>query len=157
MSAVLNKTDDFRSPLFKYTRKELEYLARAENRKDIEPGMPADLMRKKFLERPPSKWPRPTAGVLGQMYRSGTPPYDEWLKKVYYRDMPQPADTQEQKVIERDALTDLEEQWKAQSVIGGPDYESMTFQQLKKECAELGIQFKRTDKKPVLIEKLRNG
>lgn len=152
MTVVLHKVYDDRGPLQKYMRQELLHLARRENREDIDPEMPGDLIRRKFSERPPSEWPRPVRGVLGKPGRFVVPPYDTWCKTAFGSVEPE-AETTE--VVETDPLSDLERQWMAAKT-AETDFNSLPFWKLKQECKARGISFKRTDTKHALLEKL-NG
>lgn len=147
----LSKIQDYRNPIQKLSRKELEYLARYENRADIEDGMPAELMKAKFEAQPPAQYPRPMRDQLGSQAWLRVPPYEEWVKTAFSRT----SEPQEQTVNETDSVSDLENQWlaqKAQEI----DFSELPFWQLKQECKKRGIKFTRTDKKKDLLGKL-NG
>ncbi len=145
----LNKIQDQRAPLFRLTRKELEYLARKEGRNDVVPGMPADLMRQQFIARPPSSFPRPMRGHLGSLKQLRIPKYEDWLK-VAFSNAPIP-EPQEQKVEEVNTADDLRRQWEAQQAPM-----PMTITEARQECKRRGIKIARTDKLVDLREKL-NG
>ena len=155
MVATLNKITDRRTPLQKYTRKELQYMAQVEGREDIDPAMPADLMRRKFMEHPPAMWPRPMSGTLGMHFDLKIPPFDKW-RQIAYGQSPTSTEPKEDEVRQATVEDDLAAQWEAQQkpVL---DYSEMPFYQLKKECKRMGIPFKRTDKKKDLLEKLTGG
>lgn len=143
----LNKIQDYRSPLHKLTRKELEYLARKEGRTDVVPGMPADLMRLQFESRPPSSLPRPMRGHLGSSGELRIPSYDNWLR-VAFGNAPSQQIT-EQPVHEVTAANDLKRQWESQQKT-----EPLTITELRQECKRRGIDIARTDKMTDLRAKL---
>ena len=108
LSPELKHIEDPRSPLEKFSRKELEYLARFEGRDDIDPAMPVDLMREAFRARPPRQWPRPVLSSIGMNAgRRVTPPYERWKDVAFGQvSAPQPVEIQE-----INALENLKEQW----------------------------------------------
>ena len=148
----LHSVQDTRNPIAKLSRKELEYLARYENRDDIVDGMPAEIMKRRFMDRPPSVMPRPMRAQLGSQSRLNVPPYDTWVQVAFGKAAPQP---EPQDVPETDAASDLEKQWMAQQA-QETDFNGIPFWKLKQECKARGISFTRTDNKAALVAKL-NG
>jgi len=169
MGAILKRTDDDRTTLERLTRTELVYLARHEGRDDIDPAMPAQLMVRLFEAKPPARIPMPMRGLTGQQYRLVIPPYNRW-KEIAFARTELPVPVEEDKIPQVDALDDLANQWRRNNIgettaenlpasisnKNDPEFWEMPFYRLKKECAERGIPFKRTDGKQILLEKL-NG
>lgn len=155
---LLQKVEDRRSTLDRLGRKELAYLARKEGRDDIDPEMPAELIRRLFQAKPPSEYPRPIRGMLGSQNAYRIPPYQEWLR-VAFGNTPIPQ-REPEKVREVDALSDLERQWKSQKQVeqlpdGVPrNYENLPMSSLRKIAKENGLVIPRTTKKPDLCAKL---
>lgn len=73
------RVDDPRNTLERLTKRELVFLAKSEGRRDIDPSMPAELIRMKFRQKLPTRWPRPMRGGLGANKALVIPPYDDWL------------------------------------------------------------------------------
>ncbi|MDH3639020.1 MAG: hypothetical protein OES09_11250 [Gammaproteobacteria bacterium] len=152
MYAKLDKVFDPRPHVKMYSRKELEYIARHEGRlgKDIQSGMPAELMQRRLAENPPSVWPIPVRRALGTMAQPlRIPPFEAWVAWAYQQHVSAPV--VQESVKEVDAADDLERQWKESQ-----DFSSMPFYKLKQECKKREIKFARTDKKTDLLRKL-NG
>lgn len=147
----LNKIQDTRHPIEKLSRKELEFLVRKEGR-DIDPDMPANLVRRHFIENPPSVMPRPMRPQLGSQARLVVPPYEQWVRSAFGAD---PADPVETEVVEASANDDLRAQWEREKS-AATDWAALPFWQLKKECKRRGIKMTRTDGKAVLVAKLSN-
>lgn len=126
----LQKIIDPRDNLEKLRRTELYRLAKSEGLSDIEPGMPAILMRRMLRDRGIRDVPdpnRPLGGVSNI----------EHLQKEIEEE-PVRADDLLKSAYETDKLA------------------QMPFFALRRLCKDRGIAFSRTDKKPVLIGKL-NG
>lgn len=108
----LRPIDDPRGPLEKYSRKELEYLARYEGRQEVDPRMPVELMREHFRGRPPRMWPRPMFAGLGMTAgRRATPPYEQWCQAAFGREVPLP----EPEIMEVNALDVVKADWERES------------------------------------------
>lgn len=153
MTATLHSIQDARNPIQKLSRKELEYLARYEKRDDIVEGMPAELMKRKFLDRPPAMMPIPVRSQLGSDKRLIVPPYETWVRVAFAR--PGARRVEPEEIPETDAVSDLEKQWLAQKA-AETDFAALPFWKLKQECKARGIAFTRTDNKAALVAKL-NG
>lgn len=91
----------------------MEYLARKEGREDVQPGMPAELMRRRFQERPPASFPRPMRGSLGSQHSLRIPHYGEWLV-VAFSDGARPVE-KKPVIQEVKAEDELERQWSQQA------------------------------------------
>jgi len=153
MGASLKEIIDPRGIFEKFTRKELEYLARLESREDIDPEMPAQLMRARFQNNPPARMPRPMRATLGAFRRLVVPPYDDW-KRVAFNEIP-PAPVAEE-VEQKDALSDLEAQWsQIKTEKKQPSKEKpKKMHELKAEAKRLGIKQSNKDTKAILEQKI---
>ena len=155
----LDKVQDPRGYLEKYSRKELEYLARLEGISDIQPGMPALLMWQFIAQRPPAKWPIPIRQKFGPSAEQlRVPPYDTWKNSQYGERQAQSEPT----ITEVNATDDLAKQWAAENATQTepiPDKPAKRVPKialLRRECKTRGIKWARTDKAVDLEAKL-NG
>lgn len=109
----LRSVDDPRGVLEKYSRKELEYLARFEGVQELDPAMPVDLMRDIFRRKPPRQWPRPMLASIGTFAgRRVTPPYDQWINRAFGQQSAMPLP----EIKEVNALDVLREDWEQQKI-----------------------------------------
>jgi hypothetical protein len=131
----LNRIDDPRDPLSKARRSELVRYARANGVKEIDPDMPAllmrDILRRRGLTRPPIP-NRP----LGAQVQNGLP-----------------AVGTQQNGVEADALADLARQYQQQRQPPlAPS--TMGINELRAECKRLGIRLSRRDNMNSMREKI---
>jgi len=146
MGASLKEIIDPRGIFEKFTRKELEYLARLESREDIDPEMPAQLMRARFQNNPPARMPRPMRATLGAFRRLVIPPYEDWCKAAF---VAMEAPVPQQEIPETDALSDLEKQYKSSK--------PKKMHELKAEAKKLGVKQSNKDTKAILEQKIEDA
>lgn len=135
----LNRIDDPRDPLSKARRSELVKYARANGIKEIDPDMPAllmrDILRRRGLTRPPIP-NRP----LGAQVQNGLPAI---------------AAGAQQGGVEADALADLARQYQQQRQPPPPLAPGKSgINELRAECKRLGIKLSRRDNMNSMREKI---
>lgn len=120
----LKRVEDPRHILEKYSRKELEYLARFEGVEELDPAMPVDLMRDIFRRSPPRQWPNPVMATFGAFAgRRRTPPYEQWRNVAFGTVQQQLPEIQEV-----DALANLKEQWERDKQAPAKDRNEQIYQ-----------------------------
>lgn len=143
---ILNRIEDSRDALAKATRHELAQFAKANNVAEIDPEMPALLMRE-ILRR------RGLTNIKIPNRQLGAPP-------------PRPGDGQGETMAGRsgpevDAVDDLARQWAEQKAASGhverePEkpLADMNINELRKICGGLGIALSRRDNMKTMREKI---
>lgn len=158
----LKTIDDPRDSLAKARRWELEQYAKANGVTEIQPGMPAIVMRNILRSRGLTRIPVP-ARPLGQqnqpkprlMYKNGI---------LQQPQPPLPRPEPQSKGVEANADDDLARQFGLERITSEekaklfPDklVADMKITELRQECKRRGIKMARTDNMPALREKL-NG
>lgn len=143
----LTTSNDPRTSLQKYARKELEHVAQFMGWDDIEPGMPADVMRRRIQDKPDAgKIPPPLYNDINAPRSRVIPGYDQWLGLIGRKETPA------QESVEVSAEAVLEAEWQSNK-----SYEEMNFTAIRAECKARGVKFSRKDKKETLIRMLRDG
>lgn len=161
------KEDDPRSALEKARRGELVVFARQNNIDDIDPGMPATLMRKILRQRGVTNI-QPGHPNLGTIGRTVIDPLGRTRRQAVPASAKSKAKTKpgreaqreasrepvEPEVTEVDAETLCEMQYRAQSK-PKPPIEKMTMAALRAEAKRRHVRIARTDKKAEILAKLR--
>lgn len=150
----LNRIDDPRDSLAKARRSELVIFARQNNVKDIDPNMPADLIRHKLRTMGLTRIQIPTR-ILGQ------PNQPHGNARVSASNAPVIPTSG----VEIGAMADLERQWRQESAAPAPKAEApslknMGINELRSLGKSMGIKFERTDNMPkmrIKIEAKRNA
>lgn len=143
----LNRIDDPRDQLAKARRSELVKFARQNGVKDIDPNMPANLIRHKLRSMGLTRIMIPTR-ILGQ------PNQPHGNAKVSASNAPVIPTSG----VEVSAMADLERQWRQEAAapkpVEGPPLKSMGINELRAECKRLDIKLERRDNMVSMREKI---
>lgn len=157
MSAILKTIDDPRTPLDKARRLELVKFALANGVKEVHiggatfpvnDGTAAELLRHELRGRGLTNIQIPKRTL-------GMPEPSPRLRNSAGQTLTVQAQTPKENVVEVSAIADLARQYQQQQAQQETDYSTMTRAELAKTCKARGIAMSRTDKKEMLVEKLR--